>query len=194
MIGILRKNARTALLANAVLAVAVAAVMRYAVDTPVLITWLAVVLALNGARLQHIMTSRNTAGEFEAGWPWARLYTLGADLTGAAWGIGAVVMFPADAIHLQVFLAFVLGGLAAGAVVSSASWLPAYFVFVVPALAPLIIRFLVVPGELPLVMGAMLVLFLVFLGALARLFNASLRQTMSLKGERSRLLDERNLS
>ncbi|MAF47512.1 MAG: PAS domain-containing sensor histidine kinase [Rhodospirillales bacterium] len=194
LIGILRKNAGTALLANAVLAVAVAAVMRGAVETPVLIAWLAVVLALNGARLLHIMTSRNTAGEFDVGWLWARLFTIGAGLTGAAWGIGAVVMFPTDAIHLQVFLAFVLGGLAAGAVVSSASWLPAYFAFAVPALAPLIIRFLVVPGELPLVMGAMLLLFLGFLGALARSFNASLRQTMSLKGERSRLLDERNLS
>jgi PAS domain S-box-containing protein len=188
----LRKNARTALLANCILAGAVTYVMRGAVEAPVLFAWLAILLGLNGARFLHIAASRAAADEFDAGVPWARWFTLGAGLTGAVWGIGAVIMFPPDAIQLQVFLAFVAGGLAAGGVVMAASWLPAYFAFVLPMLAPLIFRFLIEPGELPLVMGAMLILFVVFLGSLARSFNASLKQTLSLSSERSRLLDERN--
>ena len=95
---------------------------------------------------------------------------------------------------LIIAAGFVLGGLAAGAVVSAASWLPAYFAFAVPMLAPLIFRFLIEPGELPLVMGAVLILFVVFLGSLARTFNASLKQTLSLRVERSRLLDQRDFN
>ncbi len=95
-------------------------------------------------------------------------------------------------MQLQVFLAFVLGGLAAGGVVMVASWRPAYFAFAVPMLTSLIFRFLIEPGELPVVMGAMLILFVVFLGMLARSFNAPLKQTLSLRSERPRLLDERN--
>ena len=95
-------------------------------------------------------------------------------------------------MQLQVFLAFVLGRLAAGAVVMVASWLPAYFAFAVPMLTSLIFRFLIEPGELTLVMSAMLILFMVFLGVLARSFNAPLKQTLSLRNERPRLLDERN--
>jgi PAS domain S-box-containing protein len=190
----LRKNARTALLANCILAGAVTYVMRGVVEAPVLLVWLAVLLSLNGARFLHIAASRASQDTYDAGVPWARTFTFGAGLTGAVWGIGAVIMFPPEAIQLQVFLAFVLGGLAAGAVVMAASWLPAFFAFSVPMLAPLIFRFLIEPGELPLVMGAMLILFVVFLGSLARSFNASLKQTLSLRNERSRLLDERHIN
>lgn len=189
----LRKNARSALLANCILAGAVTYVMRGAVEAPVLLVWLAVLLGLNGARFLHIAASGASQDTDDAGASWARLFTFGAGLTGAVWGAGAVIMFPPDAIQLQVFLAFVLGGLAAGTVVTAASWLPAFFAFSVPMLAPLIFLFLIEPGELPLVMGAMLILFVIFLGFLARSFNASLKQTLSLRSERSRLLDERQI-
>jgi hypothetical protein len=192
LVEMLHKNARTALLANCILAGAVALVMRGAVETPILIAWLAILLPLNGARFLHIAASRAPGAVIDEGRPWARFFTFGAGLTGAVWGIGAVVMFPPEAIQLQVFLAFVLGGLAAGAVVYAASWLPSYFAFAVPMLAPLIFRFFLEPGELPLVMGSMLIPFVVFLGSLARSFNAPLKQSLSLRNERSRLLDERN--
>jgi PAS domain S-box-containing protein len=188
----LRKNAHTALLANSMLAGAVTFVMRGAVEAPILFAWLAILVGLNGARFLHIAASRASDDSYNAGVPWARVLTFGAGLTGAVWGIGAAIMFPPEAMQLQVFLAFVLGGLAAGAVVMAASWLPAYFAFSVPMLAPLIFRFLIEPGELPLVMGTMLILFVVFLGSLARSFNASLKQTLSLRVERSRLQDERD--
>ena len=45
----LRKNARTALLANCILAGAVTYVMRGAVEAPVLFAWLAALFGLNGA-------------------------------------------------------------------------------------------------------------------------------------------------
>ena len=54
----LRKNARTALLANCILAGAVTYVMRGAVEAPVLLAWLAILLGLNGARFLHITASR----------------------------------------------------------------------------------------------------------------------------------------
>ncbi len=90
----LRKNARTALLVNCILAWAVIYVMRGAVEAPALFAWLAVLFGLNGARFLHITASRASEDAHDTGVPWERTFTVGAGLTGAVWGIGAVVIFP----------------------------------------------------------------------------------------------------
>ena len=46
---------------------------------------------------------------------WGRAFVVGMGAAGLAWGSAAIVLFPPDRLEYQMFIAFVLGGMSAGA-------------------------------------------------------------------------------
>jgi hypothetical protein len=70
------------------------------------------------------------------------LNTGGAFVTGALWGIGTIVFFPASDTH-QFFLALLIGGMCAGAVSANAAHLPTVMAFILPSSLPLAACFFV---------------------------------------------------
>ena len=99
---------------------------------------------------------------------WARRFLVGSAISGLIWGAGATVLFVPDDPATHVLLAFVVGGMAAGASSSIASHLPAFYAFIVPALAPLVIRFALVGDRFHWGMFAMLTLFGLLVTMIAR--------------------------
>ena len=190
----LQQNYLFPIAANVILALAVAYYLRSMIAPAIVISWLVVVLVLNGGRYLYLRRQLGTTLTSAQLARWAWIVTIGVGLTGAVWGAGAILFYVPDSPHLQVFMAFVIGGMAAGAVVSYAAWLPAFFAYAVLSMVPLIVRFLIEPGDLTLVMGGMLLLYLMFMVALAKSFNDSTKQLIELRGEASRLQDERNVS
>jgi signal transduction histidine kinase len=89
---------------------------------------------------------------------WAMLATAGSALSGLIWGVGAGLL-PADNIIEQTFLAFVIGGMCAGALVSLSYHLPAFVGYVLPATLPLAGRLVLNGGEIYIAMATMIVLF-----------------------------------
>ena len=87
----------------------------------------------------------------------------GLFLSGAAWGSSAIFLFSTGSMSHQVFLAFVLGGMTAGAAATFSQLKAGYPAFSVPALVPLAVRFFLIPGEFHLAMGVLVVFFLVVL-------------------------------
>jgi signal transduction histidine kinase len=130
---------------------------------------------------------------------WAAFSVLGALTTGALWGVGATVLFPA-AQWYQVFLSLAVGGMCAGAVAVNASHLPTSVAFILPAAMPLAASFLT-QGSGWLVSALMIVIFAVALCAIGlathRAFGFQIRLQLALDQERrnlgaanARLLDE----
>lgn len=190
----LQENSRIPIFANAILAVAVAYIMRDVVAGAILASWLSVVLILNVVRyfyFNHRSVESLTSAE-QIRWAWQ--FTFGVGILGTVWGFGGILFFASEAHHLQMFMAFVLGGMSAGAVASYASWLPAYYAYSVLSMTPLAARFFMEPGDMSVMMGAMLALFLIFVCMLAKSFNGSMKQMFSLREEKTRLLDERDIS
>jgi diguanylate cyclase (GGDEF)-like protein len=91
-------------------------------------------------------------------WLWVQI--AGAAASGIIWGLAPILLFPTDSPLHQVFVAFVLAGMAAGGIGVLAARLEVALVFLVPALLPLVVQFARQGGELPLVMAAMCSLFL----------------------------------
>src|SRR6516165_6457887 len=56
---------------------------------------------------------------------WKIIATAGSALSGLLWGVGSALLLP-DNIVEQTFLAFVIGGMCAGALVSLSYYLPAF--------------------------------------------------------------------
>ena len=92
---------------------------------------------------------------------WTLFSVLGSLTTGMLWGILAAALFPASPSH-QFLLAFVIGGMCAGAVTVNAAHLSTVMAFILPASLPLAVMFLAegtgfqVPGLMVIIFAAAL--------------------------------------
>lgn len=94
-------------------------------------------------------------------------FIIGLALSGIVWGAAALFLFPVDSSMHQVFLAFVLGGMVAGAAGTLSIIRVAFLSFSLPVLTPLIFRFFAVGDEIHFAMGGMTVFFAVLIHAAA---------------------------
>lgn len=98
---------------------------------------------------------------------WSTLFFVGSIAGGAAWGFGAVMVFPAGNVAAQAFIAFVIAGVSAGAITTLAVDKRTALGFVLPCVLPLAIRLLVEPGVYSTTMGVMTTIYAVVISAAA---------------------------
>jgi hypothetical protein len=101
---------------------------------------------------------------------WAIIATAGSGLSGLLWGISSTMLLP-DNLLEQTFLAFVIGGMCAGALVSLSYYLPAFIAYVYCSALPLAAGFLLDGGKLYVAMGCMVVVFVAAVTFAAHHFN-----------------------
>jgi len=121
---------------------------------------------------------------------WNLAYLIGAGLAGAVWGSAAVLLFPLNSIAHQVFVAFVLAGMAAGGISVLAPRMDACVAFLLPALVPLALRYLTLPTPLQTAMGIMTLIFLVGMLVSAWNFHLVIRNALSLRFDKQHLKEE----
>ena len=90
---------------------------------------------------------------------WINFFIAGTFSSGCIWGITGVVSFPELSIPHQIFLAFVLGGMIAGATAVYAALPEAFLAFTLPTMTPILIRFFATGDKLHLAMGGMGMLY-----------------------------------
>ena len=126
-----------------------------------------------GARLDH----------------WVRLFIASNIASGAAWGIGAYVLFPQESIPHQVFIAFILAGMTAGAATLYSALRLAYAAFILPALLPFALR-LILPGhELQVYMGLLVLFYAVVLLVSSKRINSTIMDSLRLRFSNDQLLE-----
>jgi diguanylate cyclase (GGDEF)-like protein len=151
-----------------------------AADTTVLLIWAFALTAVTGVRFLTLRAIRNAAGRTQFRHDmWRHYFVVGACAAGFVWGAAGLLLFHPDSFPHQVFLAFVLGGMVAGAVPLLSSVERAYPCFAVPAVLPVSAQMLAAGDHIHLIMG---LLILVFGGAMLaasaqvrRLFRDSTR-------------------
>jgi signal transduction histidine kinase/DNA-binding response OmpR family regulator len=141
-------------------------------------SWFGAVVALVLARQWLVIRYRRDPGACSDRL-WARLFALGTTLTGAAWGASALLLPPEGVIH-QLFLAFVIAGMVAGAIPSLSSYLPAYVGYMLLALLPLAERVALMGGYLSQTLLVMILLFSLFLVSSARRYHQTLIRSLEL--------------
>ena len=125
---------------------------------------------------------------------WMRAAAGGTLAAGILWGIGGWLIYPDGLLH-QLFLAFVIGGMCAGAVTVDSAHFTSLLAFVVPASTPLAVRFLAEGDRLHAVMGAMVLIFSAAMLVIGRIFGAHFAETFRLQlalADRGRALDRTN--
>ena len=128
------------------------------------------VVTLTAVRAIGWSRHRHNRKPDEAMTKWAIVATAGSGLSGLLWGVGSILLLSDDIVE-QTFLAFVIGGMCAGALVSLSYYLPAYIAYVVSAALPLAGRFLLDGGTVYAAMGGMAVVFVAAVTFAAHHFN-----------------------
>lgn len=167
----------------------VAAVLWSWLPPPWAITWLIINSTVALAWLPMVWRYRQASPAPARARRWGIVYTLGAVLSGATWGALAVMVAHHSSLPYQVFVTFVVGAMALGAIAVNASFLPAYVGFLLPALLPLAAGFLLQPEVMPLAMGALTLVFTAALYLLGRNVNRGITHSIKLALEQQALVD-----
>ncbi|MDP3585000.1 MAG: diguanylate cyclase [Thiobacillus sp.] len=148
------------LIVNLAIGLILAAVLWNAVPTPVLLSWLGLLIVVTGARFLSLRAFRNAAPRSESDLAlWTQYFLAGACAAGVVWGLSGILLFHPSSYPHQVVLAFVLGGMVAGAVPLLSPVSHAYWCFAIPIVVPISIRMMWAGDPLHLVMGLMMVIF-----------------------------------
>ncbi len=148
------------LIVNLAIGFILAAVLWNAVPTPVLLAWSGLLVVVTGARYLSLRAFRHAAPRSESDQAlWTKYFLAGACAAGMVWGLSGILLFDPGSFPHQVVLAFVLGGMMAGAVPLLSSVRHAYGCFAIPVMVPISIRMMWEGDQIHFVMGLMMVIF-----------------------------------
>ena len=149
-----------------------------------ILTWFGVTNGLSLVRLGLYLKFRKLGEEGEVPVFWFHLALLISAASGLTWGAVAIWLFPEnDYIH-QVFTAFVIAGMCAGAVTTLSPMLSSAFTFILFAMLPVIVRFFQEGTDINYAMAAMALLFAVMVLSTSRKLNYTIRESLLLRYER----------
>ena len=184
----LYSNALVGLLATAVNSLILAIIQRDVTSHTSLIAWIALLAAVSLLGYRDIRTFRRISpGASETDY-WGKRFIVRLALSGVAWGSSAFFLFPIDSLAHQTFLAFVIGGMVAGAAAAFSSIMKAFLAYSVPALGPIILRFALFGDEFHLAMGGMTLLFGVMMFFIATRINTVRMTSVKLRFKNSSLV------
>jgi diguanylate cyclase (GGDEF)-like protein len=151
----------------------------------VLLLWLLGVCLVSAFRLwQHRRYTASTHSPEDVHY-WIRQAVLGAFLSGLQWAAAGTLLFAPDSMPHQLFLTFIIAGMAAGAVTTLSSFFPAISVFLLIALFPLSWSFFHLDTSMGDVMAGMLLFFAFLVIQAAHRLNIIITDALTMQHEKS---------
>lgn len=121
-----------------------------------LIGWAVLIWTLSAVRWFVALKYHQQTLDQQALPRWHQYFATGVYAAGIVWGFAAVWLYPLQGIGYQVFLTFVLGGMAAGSLTSLSYDRKLATIFLFLLMVPLVIRVLFSQEQLNIAMGLML--------------------------------------
>ena len=182
-------QAKSALIATPINAMILAGLLRHSITPSILGTWLSLHLVMTLIRYllvwRYLKLTLDTAETLR----WGLYFNLGVALSGALWGAAGVWMMPHDSIVHQTIVAFVLGGMLAGAAGTYAIKFSTFLAFGPLTVAPLTVHFFIIGDRIHVAMGTMTLLFGLIMTVTARKVCKASAQEFALRYENSALID-----
>ena len=125
----------------------------------------------------------------QAGW-WGRRFLAGVVVSGVVWGLAGVFPLSPEAALQELFLLFVLAGLAAGSMSTLSSFRGAYAAFLVPAILPFAVKLMIQGGEVYVAMSAMLILFIAMMSLISARHYRSVTESLRLRFDNADLVGD----
>jgi diguanylate cyclase (GGDEF)-like protein len=119
---------------------------------------------------------------------WQRHFTIGAGFGGLGWGLTAIIFYMPESELARTFMPFIVAGMVGGSLLVLNGSMQAFTAFLVSALVPYLICFLLIGDRPHLVMSAMIFVYFVGLILLARPMCVSLISSVHLASINDRLI------
>jgi len=116
---------------------------------------------------------------------WADRAVVCSAFSGALWGATSVWLFPVNEISHQVFLAFVIAGMCAGAVTTLSAKMSALITFVLLSLVPMLGQFLAQGTYIGNAMSMMTLLFIVMILLSSKRLNRTIQDSLLIRHEKN---------
>ena len=163
-------------------------VLRQQVSPHALLTWLACLFGVSLLRALLLWQYHRSPAKTADYGRWRNLFLVSLFAVGAVWGSVALFIYPENSLAHQVFIAFLVGGMVAGATGTLSFVHGTFLAFCLPALVPLVARFTTAGDEIHLLMGVILLLFCTLLFFSSRKNVKMVRDVFSLKLENTDLI------
>lgn len=121
---------------------------------------------------------------------WNIILVTGIIISGITWGAASVFMLFHDSLSHDVLIAFVLGGMCAGASASFAALRKTYLAFIIPVLVPPTIVFFSIAEPISITMGLMLILFSILITFSAEANHKMIVSAFNLRFEKEDLITQ----
>ncbi len=148
--------AKNGILATIINSVILVIVLWPVISHEILLIWLAIILLVSLLRIVNAYRYKIASPSPQEVHVWTQRFLLGSSIASVIWASSSIWLFPQDDLARQVFLAFVVGGMAAGAITSLSYNKLAVNIYLYVTLIPLIIRFFISGTELSFAMGSMI--------------------------------------
>jgi signal transduction histidine kinase len=186
----LYSNAFIGLLASVINSLVLAVIQRDVTSRTSSLAWVASLAVISLLRYSDTRAFWRGSPDTSQAGHWGRRFIIGLAMSGMAWGSSAIFLFPNESLAHQTFLAFVIGGMVAGAAAAFSSVMKAFLAYSVPALGPIIVRFALLGDEFHLTMGGMVFLFGVMMFFISKRINADRIMSVKLRLEISSLVSD----
>lgn len=190
LINLLYQQTRTVLLGLTAAASIVAIIFFNNVPNEHILIWIAVVYGLTFARylFSRRFKSRERDSDEIIKWGWQFVFF--AFLSGCTWGVASLLFFTPDNIQLFVVLTLIIIGLTITSMAALSAYLWAYYAYAIPAMLPIVWRYMDMDDHAYTVFGILMLIFIVTLFPFARVNNRTLRQSVMLRFENVELVQQ----
>ncbi|MCD6297693.1 MAG: PAS domain S-box protein, partial [Deltaproteobacteria bacterium] len=185
---LLYANAPAGMIANLVNSAILTFILWNVISHTVLIKWFSCNFLVTLFRYILVYRYKCTPPESLKVHRWDKWFTFGIACAGIFWSLSGIILFPVGSIAHQVFLAFVLAGMIAGAVGLYSVMMRVFMVFAIPISVPIIVRFFVIGGDIYLAMGGMIILFMIVMLATSQRMHKNVILSLKLQFENTDLI------
>lgn len=183
-------SVNTAIIATFINSIILAIVLWPVIEHHIIIIWLSSLILLSLVRGISAYRYKILSPSTDKAELWCQRFLIGSVLASIIWGSSSIWLFPTEDLARQVFLAFVLGGMAAGAVTSLSTIKLAVYIYLGFTLIPLLIRFFYSGTELSIAMGTMVLLYFIVLFQSANRNHNSSKQNICMRIENIKQAEE----
>jgi diguanylate cyclase (GGDEF)-like protein/PAS domain S-box-containing protein len=164
--------------------------LRSQVSIDRLMLWYALLLLVTLGRYSLTQHFQDSHPDQRRSRDWENLFLLGAGAAGIIWGLSIIILFPAQSVAHQFFIALVLAGMVGGAMAVFSARKTVYMAFAFTILIPVILRFLYEGDAVHTMLAFMAIVYLTGMTITASNTEQVIRIALALRFDNQELTEQ----